>query len=120
VTEGLALDVTRLRQGTNLAADYPDSFVAVGRSFLWLERDGAETCLAVLSPPETKTPHEFHGRTAGEVMGRTLLLCPRDADNATRLRQAIVSLSPVPLGLNTSAGFGDRLGVATPGHIRAL
>ncbi len=26
---------------------------------------------------------------------------------------------PVPLGLRTSAGFGDRLGLATPGHIRA-
>src|SRR5690606_30399209 len=28
-------------------------------------------------------------------------------------------LNPVPLGLRTSAGFGDRLGLATPGHAQA-
>src|SRR5207248_4601593 len=28
--------------------------------------------------------------------------------------------SPVPLGLAPSFGFGDRLGVATPGHVDAL
>src|SRR5256885_8840870 len=28
--------------------------------------------------------------------------------------------SPVPLGLAPSFGFGDRLGVATPGHVAAL
>src|SRR5688500_2151626 len=27
---------------------------------------------------------------------------------------------PVPLGLNPSFGFGDRLGLATPGHVAAM
>src|SRR5690348_1507299 len=27
---------------------------------------------------------------------------------------------PVPLGLSPSFGFGDRLGVATPGHVAAM
>src|SRR5436305_11219852 len=27
---------------------------------------------------------------------------------------------PVPFGLSASFGFGDRLGVATPGHVAAL
>jgi hypothetical protein len=31
-----------------------------------------------------------------------------------------VKLQPVPLGLRPSFGFGDRLGLATPGHIEAL
>ncbi len=30
------------------------------------------------------------------------------------------ALQPRPIGLSTSAGFGDRLGLATPGHARAL
>ena len=120
MTEGLALDSTRLRQETNLAVDYENSFVAVGRSFLWLEREGAETRLAVLSPPDARTRARFHGRNAGEVLGHGLLLCPRDAENAASLRHVIGSLSPIPLGLRTSAGFGDRLGLATPGHVRAL
>src|SRR5262249_33573315 len=39
---------------------------------------------------------------------------------ARALRAALPSLTPRPLGLATSAGCGDRLGPATPGHVRAL
>ncbi len=47
------------------------------------------------------------------------LLCPLTPANATTLRQRLPWLNPVPLGLQTSAGFGDRLGIATPGHAKA-
>jgi tagaturonate epimerase len=47
------------------------------------------------------------------------LICPLSPENARVLRQRLPWLRPVPLGLKTSVGFGDRLGVATPGHIRA-
>jgi len=47
------------------------------------------------------------------------LLCPLTPENAEALRQRLSWLRPVPLGLETSFGYGDRLGVATPGHIRA-
>lgn len=121
MTEESALGLSRLRQESGLAVDYPDSFVAVDRSYLWLERVGADTRLAVLTLSDASTAERFHGSRAGEVLGRySLLLCPRDADNAASLRNAIPTLSPVPLGLSTSAGFGDRLGLATPGHIRGL
>ncbi len=40
-------------------------------------------------------------------------------ENATALRRALPWLQPRPLGLSTSAGCGDRLGLATPGHVRA-
>ncbi|MBL8131778.1 MAG: hypothetical protein JNL42_07960 [Anaerolineae bacterium] len=45
---------------------------------------------------------------------------PLTAENARALRSRLPWLNPVPLGLRTSAGFGDRLGVATPGHIAAV
>lgn len=47
-------------------------------------------------------------------------LYPLTTDNASALRARLPWLSPVPLGLQTSAGFGDRLGLATPGHVRAM
>jgi len=47
-------------------------------------------------------------------------LCPLSPENARQLRQRLPWLTAVPLGLQTSFGFGDRLGVATPGHIQAL
>lgn len=45
---------------------------------------------------------------------------PASAANAAALRRRIPFLNPAPLGLKKSAGCGDRLGFATPGHIRAL
>jgi hypothetical protein len=120
VSERSFVDLTRLRHETSLAANYPDSFVAVGHSYLWLERVGAETHLALLTPPDANIPGGFGGRREGEILGYSLLLCPLDAGNAANLRKVVTSLHPVPQGLKTSAGFGDRLGLATPGHIRAL
>ncbi|HLA43384.1 MAG TPA: tagaturonate epimerase family protein, partial [Aggregatilineales bacterium] len=45
---------------------------------------------------------------------------PLTADNARELRSRLSWLNPQPFGTKTSAGFGDRLGVATPGHIAAV
>jgi hypothetical protein len=42
------------------------------------------------------------------------------AANAAVLRERLPWLNPQPLGLKLSAGCGDRLGLATPGHIRAV
>ena len=54
------------------------------------------------------------------ISERPVLLGPLNAHNAAVLRSQLVSLKPRTLGLSTSAGFGDRLGLATPGHLRAL
>jgi hypothetical protein len=47
-------------------------------------------------------------------------LCPLTARNAAALRDRLPWLNPAPLGVRTSAGFGDRLGLATPGHVQAV
>ena len=62
------------------------------------------------------------GNTAdftGEMV-EGLLVCELTAVNAHTLRQQLPWLNPVPLGRQTSFGFGDRLGSATPGHIASL
>lgn len=51
---------------------------------------------------------------------RLLLVAPLSAHNAAVLREQLPWLQPVTLGLRTSAGMGDRLGLATPGHVRAI
>lgn len=43
-----------------------------------------------------------------------------NAQNAAALRETFPHLNPRPLGAATSAGTGDRLGLATPGHVRAF
>lgn len=57
----------------------------------------------------------FEGQLEGSTLRGRL-----SAHNAATLRQCLTWLTPQPLGLATSAGFGDRLGIATPGHAAAV
>lgn len=52
--------------------------------------------------------------------GEAILVGPPSGKNLAALRTLYPWLQPKPLGLSCSAGFGDRLGLATPGHIKAL
>ncbi|HKF16011.1 MAG TPA: tagaturonate epimerase family protein [Candidatus Dormibacteraeota bacterium] len=61
----------------------------------------------------------FEGESSSQ-QGGYLLVGPRSPSNVARLRALMTWLAPRPLGLQCSFGFGDRLGLATPGHIRAL
>ena len=60
-------------------------------------------------------PRGFHGEQQGDGW-----LCPPDAVNAAALRRELPWTAPRPLGLRKSIGCGDRLGLATPGHVRAV
>ncbi len=61
----------------------------------------------------------FEGETTAHETGR-LFIGPTSPHNAAQLSERFPWLKPRPLGLRTSAGMGDRLGLATPGHIRAV
>jgi hypothetical protein len=52
--------------------------------------------------------------------GRVYLFGSLTEKNAAGLRAQLDWLNPSLLDLHTSAGMGDRLGLATPGHIRAV
>ena len=49
---------------------------------------------------------------SGQHVDSKTLLAPLTAENADVLRQRLPWLRPTTLGLRTSAGFGDRLGLA--------
>ncbi|HKZ44136.1 MAG TPA: tagaturonate epimerase family protein [Anaerolineales bacterium] len=72
--------------------------------------------LAILSKEITA---DFEGEQS-EFAGSELRLCPLTSKNAMILREQLAWLYPSLIGLKTSVGMGDRLGLATPGHIRAL
>jgi hypothetical protein len=98
---------------------YPDSQVSYGGATYWLERcaDGAKRLLAVANEPSAFD--RFTGAVES-LEDQAVLRAETTPHNALALRSALPWLNPVPLGLHTSVGFGDRLGLATPGHVRAL
>jgi hypothetical protein len=77
--------------------------------------------LAVLGPATATLLRELPSEAERtEHGGNVLVLAPRSTTTLQVLRRHVPWLRPQALGLRTSAGFGDRLGLATPGHIRAL
>jgi hypothetical protein len=77
------------------------------------------TRLVILDNQNGSDSGAFDGE-ASEFNGRTLLVCPLNHQNATYLRAKLSWLEPKLVGASTSAGMGDRLGMATPGHVRAV
>jgi hypothetical protein len=75
--------------------------------------------VAVVPPGRELLLDGFEGRTETDARG-TLLVGPASATNAAGLRAQLDWLRPRPLGTATSAGLGDRLGLATPGHVQAV
>ena len=95
---------------------YADSLVTVNNATYWLET-GTKNLHIVTN--NHALLDEFNGQqdTFAEHPHKTI---PKTPHNAAALRNALTYLQPKPLGLSTSAGFGDRLGIATPGHASAL
>ena len=60
------------------------------------------------------------GTKLGELDGKSVVVGPTDHANAVAIRSALDWTGPKCTGLVTSVGLGDRLGLATPGHIQAV
>jgi len=73
----------------------------------------------VWAPPGVPSPNGMAGDST-ELRGGTLITGDPNHGNATALRQLVPWLRPRLVGEATSAGVGDRLGIATPGHVAAF
>jgi len=89
---------------------YPRSLTELNGTTYFLARGRNGKMLGVAGNAD-----DFSGTREGSV-----LLCPLTTANAATLRSRLCWLSPQPLGLKKAAGCGDRLGLATPGHVRAI
>jgi hypothetical protein len=101
---------------------YPRSLNANRQGWFFLARKNGKKILGAVS-----SDNHLLGQFAGEATGIRLedetapvIFCETSAANAAALREALPHLQPRTLGLEKSAGCGDRLGLATPGHIRAI
>lgn len=98
---------------------YPESQVSFRGATYWLERSATGDKRLVAVANDESIFDRFAGTTE-TVDGKVRFVADATADNALALRSVLPWLNPSRIGLHTSAGFGDRLGLATPGHVRAL
>lgn len=79
---------------------------------------GPKRHLRVISD-DPNTFADFEGST-GSLGNGYCLEGPVSSKNAQALRNLLTWLSPRPVGVKTSAGVGDRLGISTHGHALAF
>ncbi|HAU36278.1 MAG TPA: hypothetical protein DCX07_00990 [Phycisphaerales bacterium] len=105
--------VDKLKQAVALDV-YDASVTQVGDlTYFLARRDGAKFVGSV-------GDGEISGEPVGQIGGVPVLVGPTDHGNARAVRKVLPWTAPRCLGLATSVGLGDRLGLATPGHIRAV
>jgi len=90
------------------------SFTEVGGAAYFTARRGLDTHVGCAGDGG------LAGERVGQAAGRPVVLGPLGHGNATVIRDRLPWTAPRLLGLATSIGLGDRLGLATPGHIRAV
>jgi hypothetical protein len=98
---------------------YPDSCFAAGDSTLAIVRVGGNKMLCQSAAAQEALSASLDGKV--ETVGTTAVkLCPFTHANAVALRELLPWTAPISLrDQKTTIGCGDRLGLATPGHIRA-
>ena len=97
-----------------MSTEYAASRASHDGATFWLQRgvDGKEL---VIEGATDAVLDAFTGAADGDRF-----TAPANADNAYALRNTLPWLKPRLWGLATSAGTGDRLGLCTPGHVRAF
>ncbi len=110
-----------LSASLNLDVSPASPAVENGRILAVARKDGTRVILALAR--DAKALSAFKGKKADvTVDGVKLAVVTGEANhaNAQAVRSAFGFAKPKVLGLHKSFGFGDRLGLATPGHIEAV
>jgi len=90
-----------------------------GAVYALTQPEGGWPCLAVVAPAGSPLLDGFVGERH-DGAGTIALLGPLSSANAAALRARLEWLRPTVQGLRTTIGLGDRLGLVTPGHLRAV
>ncbi len=99
---------------------YPASVHKLGNAAVMLGRDEKRRFLLVVADHAGAMPEGFAGEALALADGGAALVGALDAANAAALRKHFPWCAPKSLRLErTTVGCGDRLGLATRGHIAA-
>ncbi|MCW4020503.1 MAG: tagaturonate epimerase family protein, partial [Candidatus Bathyarchaeota archaeon] len=113
-----------IRKQTRQVKVYEPSIAEKNGCVFFIIRENLERMLVILVS-STKRNHgsRFVANETGEFEagGRAFeyLVCPCSHQNASELRKSFPFTRPKAIGLTPALGTGDRIGLATPGHIRA-
>jgi len=120
---GGGMVASALQQQTGLSL-YENSLTPVSGALMALGRRGIQKKLVLASAgPGLDVFAGFEGsQMPVQVYGFTvqIKISPLSHANAVALRRWVPWTAPSLQGVRKAAGLGDRLGIATPGHVRAV
>jgi len=101
---------------------YERSIVERNGAIFFLTREGYEKKLVLLYlNHEGNISKEFTSEEEGKIdESWNYKICPCNRENADKLREHFPFTKPRVIGLTPAIGCGDRIGLTTPGHIRAV
>ena len=101
---------------------YCPSITAVNHSLLFLGNRLGKKYLGIISSISGMVDQfeEPEHKAVLEGVKLRIRMGPATSRNAAWLRKTLPFLRPQVIGSKKSAGCGDRLGLATPGHVRAI
>ena len=111
--------IAEFQKSVNGLKVYRNSFTTKIGIHYFMAKEGASRKLVVVAPKGGKIL--FSGKRGPDI-GRRLrtAICPCNHKNALVLRRLFPFTAPSPLGYASAFNAGDRTGLATPGHVRAL
>ena len=102
---------------------YPKSIHTLDDVIFFISKQGCRKFLYLyFENTDSKIPVMFEGSllTLNGLNRCYLKKCPQNSYNRKMLQSVFDFTNPTTLGLTDSFGFGDRLGLANPAHLRAL
>jgi len=100
---------------------YPRSIHLLDECVLFICRDNDLKNLAIITADQNnRIIQEFSGDFFMLADESWLKLCSMEQTNAKLLRDYFEFTKPRLIGARNSFGFGDRLGIANPGHLRSV
>ena len=106
---------------------YPSSFISEKHNFFFLVKDNSEKRKYLVVAGSSDICKRFEGELIERPKanlevekGNLIKFAPTTHQNLDLLRELFPHLSPSTCSLRCSFGTGDRLGIATPSHIRAF
>jgi len=121
ISNGLNIEEAKAEAVNNFDDIYPDSIHEIDANMIFLARiEGCKKLVLI----ENKSPaltDEFQTESKINLKDKKIKFASLSHKNADVLRKLLPFTSPVTFGKNgMSMGLGDRLGLASPGHLRLI
>ncbi len=115
--EHLSNELVKVKLGDNLLTIYQNSVFKNDENYFLIAKEDTKKFLYVISAMGNDVFNEVSKFTAEDLI---IKKCQLNHRNAEAIKKIFPFTNAVVVGLRNSFGYGDRLGLANPAHIRSL